>query len=984
MITFLCSTCGSTLRVTDQQAGKKARCPRCSQLTQIPTPQMTVAETRATGPAAVAVNPAEAATLAAPQPPLAPDVANTATFAGGTVPAAPVGARASAVTIPGYEILQELGRGGMGVIYKARQQAPRRLVALKMILAGEHASAEQLARFHAEAGAVARLQHPNIVQIHEVREHNGRPYLTLEYVDGGSLAQYLKDNKPRPRQAAALLEQVARAVHYAHQRGIVHRDLKPANILLAARGEATVAANNVRPQASDFVPKIADFGLAKQLEGMTSMAPGGGPVTQSGAILGTPQYMAPEQVKGKSKAIGPATDVYALGAILYELLTSQPPFQGTETLDLLMRVATDEPRPPRQLKPNVPRDLDTICLKCLRKEPDKRYPSAQALADDLRAFLDGEPISARPHGAAERLGRWLKRRKELAYLFSSVFVVLLLSVLVLAFANPFGGSAPTNTDKDNTQPVALTPDLQLVPRDSMAFAAVRVGDLWKLQDPANLTNKFGLKDQRDWRQSQAQMAILEAELGLKPQDIERLTVVVPNLDMLLFTGGAKEAEQIAAPVVIFSFSRSYDWTKIKAFVSKNELYQEKTRGKWTTYEPVREWGGFAGLYPRSDRILLLGRGVDIARTLDATDKAAGTGPLDDALQLAAKNHHFVMGVYPPLKDLKYIQEQSKNAFSPDLLEILSATLRIDVLAPEKSGEVVTGLDGELRLVFADSNKAALGMAAAKNLMVEAVKFFEQSPAAKNLPPLVGKLLAPLRQPDWKLDGKHARLTVKVEWQAKDIESVVSNLDAQMLRTASQFKLKQMALAMHAHNDVFKTLPPAAITDKVSGKPLLSWRVAILPYIEHGNLHKLFKLDEPWDSPHNKTLLDKMPDVYKAPLAKGKQYMESDLTNTYYQVFVGPGTAFDPKQKVNLQKMAASDGTSNTILIVEAAKAVPWTKPEDLIFDAAPLWPRLGGIFADGSNAAMCDGNTIFFPRTIVEPQLRLAITYNDGQPFALP
>jgi WD40 repeat protein len=307
-----------------------------------------------------------------------------------------------ALSPPGYELLDELGRGGMGVVYKARHIALNRLVALKMILAGGHASDEELVRFHAEAEAVARLQHPNVVQIHEVGEHDGRPFFSLEFVDGGNLARQL-DGKPQPaRRAAELIQALARAMHAAHQRGIVHRDLKPANILLTADG----------------TPKITDFGLAKQLDSQKGL-------TQSGAILGTPSYMAPEQADGKRRDVGPATDVYALGAILYEMLTGRPPFLAETPLDTLVQVVGREPVPPSQLQAKVPRDLETICLKCLQKEPRKRYASAEELADDLGRFLTGEPIRARPVGAVERLGRWCRRNPVVAGLIlTAVFLLL--------------------------------------------------------------------------------------------------------------------------------------------------------------------------------------------------------------------------------------------------------------------------------------------------------------------------------------------------------------------------------------------------------------------------------------------------------------------------------------------------------------------------------------------------------------------------------
>src|SRR4051812_34589221 len=242
--------------------------------------------------------------------------------------------------VPGYEIAAELGRGGMGVVYRARQTALDRTVALKMILAGAHAGTEARRRFQAEAGAAARLQHPNIVQVYEVGEASGLPYFSLEFCPGGNLADRLRGEPLPPEEAARLTETLARAVHAAHQRGIIHRDLKPANVLLAADG----------------TPKIADFGLAKRLDAQPRQ-------TASGALVGTPSYMSPEQAGGKGKEVGPATDTYALGAILYELLTARPPFKAPAEVDTILQVLSEEPVPPRALQPTVPRDLETICLK---------------------------------------------------------------------------------------------------------------------------------------------------------------------------------------------------------------------------------------------------------------------------------------------------------------------------------------------------------------------------------------------------------------------------------------------------------------------------------------------------------------------------------------------------------------------------------------------------------------------------------------------
>jgi hypothetical protein len=268
----------------------------------------------------------------------------------------------------------------MGVVYKARQAGLDRAVALKMILAGAHAGPAERARFRTEAAAIARLRHPNIVQVYHVGECDGNLYFAMELVEGTSLA----NTRPRePERAAAVVEKLARAVHAVHAEGIVHRDLKPGNVLIGPDGE----------------PRIVDFGLAK-LVGQGSDA------TVTGAVLGTPGYMAPEQAEGRTRDVGPHTDVYALGAILYHLLTGRPPFQGDSPLATIRQISSDDPVPPRQRRPAVPADLDAVCLKCLAKEPRDRYPSAAALADDLRRVVEGEPVTARPPGLRRKFAKW--------------------------------------------------------------------------------------------------------------------------------------------------------------------------------------------------------------------------------------------------------------------------------------------------------------------------------------------------------------------------------------------------------------------------------------------------------------------------------------------------------------------------------------------------------------------------------------------------
>jgi serine/threonine-protein kinase len=388
----------------------------------------------------------ESSSLAGPSPDPYATVAPGATVASPSSPSsprqptrAPVGGR---FVIPGYEILDELGKGGMGVVYKARQVGLNRIVALKMILGGDLVGQEEVGRFRLEAESVAKLSHPNIVQVYEIGEMHGRPFFSLEFMEGGSLADKLTGTPLRARQAARLIQTLADAVHYAHEHQIVHRDLKPANILLkvAEERETTASMRNtlfslqtIKPTRPDdkkrtqqpdvspastqrlipdeklLIPKITDFGLAKKVGDDSGR-------TRTGTIIGTPSYMAPEQAEGRTKEIGPSADIYALGAILYELVTGRPPFRAESALETIRQVVSQEPVPPRNLQPHLARDVETICLKCLQKDQRRRYATAGALSEDLRRFLANEPIQARPVSSVVRAAKWARRRPAWATL----------------------------------------------------------------------------------------------------------------------------------------------------------------------------------------------------------------------------------------------------------------------------------------------------------------------------------------------------------------------------------------------------------------------------------------------------------------------------------------------------------------------------------------------------------------------------------------
>ena len=341
----------------------------------------------------------------------------TATQDVATRPASPFPITA-AIELPGFTLVRELGHGGMGVVYLAQQHNPKRSVAVKMVLAGTTAGPELLERFRLEGEAIARLSHTGIVQVFACDQADKVPFLVLEFIDGTSLEKV--PVPVAPDRAAELLEAIARAIGYAHSKGIVHRDLKPGNILLTSAGE----------------PKVTDFGLAKFDAALAPTLNDEHATTRSGAILGSPRYMAPEQASGKIAAIGPATDVHALGLILYEVLTGKPAFAGDTLLDTLDKVRTAEPAPPRSVAPSVPRDLETICLMCLRKVPEKRYAGAVDLADDLRRWRAGEPILARPVPWWERAQKWVRRNPDEALVWGVIWLLLPTMLILIGLNAP--------------------------------------------------------------------------------------------------------------------------------------------------------------------------------------------------------------------------------------------------------------------------------------------------------------------------------------------------------------------------------------------------------------------------------------------------------------------------------------------------------------------------------------------------------------------
>jgi hypothetical protein len=848
----------------------------------------------------------------------------------GTLPLAE-GSRAPAGehrTIPGYEILAEVGRGGMGVVYKARQVALNRLVAVKMILGGALAGPETLARFRSEAEVIARLEHPNIVQIHDVGEHEGRPFFTMEFVPGDTLARKLVGTPWKARRAAALVEKLAGAVHVMHGQGVLHRDLKPANILLAANGE----------------PKITDFGLAKQMEG-------GAGRTASGAVLGTPSYMAPEQAGSKKKDVGPAADVYSLGAILYELLTGRPPFQAETPLDTLLLVVSEEPPPPRQLLPKLSRDLEAICLKCLRKQPAERYASAEELADDLGRFLDGAPVRARRLSGREMVGRWLRQRLGTKLLLGVAAVYLLLAAVVDAWTNASYSAVPllVLVLVPFLWPRLITIGVSL----SLILVVVCIGlgvHLFRLleppgpkpaQSPPALARQLvrgnpfvpGVAaDPTQLPTADIQWAALEIGLSIG----RGLLVAVVGLGAAVLLGRARLVTTLG---VLFGFAVGY---------------RSLAAGLLLLVTPGPSLGAFFpfGLSEQARAAYL--DGMLRTRLLDhfAMPDLLGSAVLtlsDPLLQLRVQQ----LGANTP-------PAQFLAALDPELLAradttaVVSAVLLIVTigLLPAGIGALIGGALAERRprrLRWVQKTALAAGGAALLGVVLWA-----------------GSVSADLRAQSKQLQDEMA--------QQNRVRQNLTN--AQDFRQViSKNNLTQVTQALRRYHDSNNRFPPAASVGK-DGRPLLSWRVLLLPFLsgDAPRLYKVFNLDEPWDSPHNRRLLGLMPQVFRAPTDGA-----ADSTTTFYQVFVGPGSVFEPGPGIS--QVQIRDGVANTFLVVEGAEAVPWTKPQDLEFAARGPLPKLGGMLpAHGFHAGMADGRVYLFKKDALqdEPLLRALIGRDDG------
>ncbi len=888
--------------------------------------------------------------------------------------------------VPGYEILAELGRGGMGVVYKAKQNSLNRTVALKMLLSGVHAGEQDIARFRREAEAVARLQHPNVVHIHEIGTADGTPYFSFELVDGGSLAARLRDGPFEATAAARLVETLARAIHAAHGQGIIHRDLKPANVLLTADG----------------TPKITDFGLAKQVGADQNQ-------TQSGAVLGTPSYMAPEQAGGRSKEVGPLTDVYALGAILYELLTGRPPFRGDTPLETMQKVISDEPAPPSRWQPKLPRDVETICLKCLHKAPAKRYASAGTLADDLHRFAAGEPIHARPVRTWERAARWVRRRREVVLTAIGAAAVIAVVILLNRPTGVPGGQTETRAVVDDNPDVsdglaldALPEDLRLVPGDAVTFGAIHLRDFLNTEGAKRIPQRLAVEFP-DWKGIiESWQTTAQGFLGVRPDDIERIVFFERQRNdaredfvvAITFANPVDEAMLLKVLKQMEPFGLGFNETKVgerKYFVLDDKEFKFSAQ---VTVKP----GGAVTLF--NDHILVIGTSVEALEQLPKQRPTSETkGGLRTALAEVVRNKPHSLSFVSMeafLQDMAAEELESLRVNFPQVAPFFEAksltittSLRSAILADE-GGDLLL-LTG--RLFYRDEAAATAGKDAAEKGIDLALKqgregletLREQRELFANFgfdpAKVLNQLLLSLHGTKIQRIGREVQIDLAVPTDlasvgvgyAKMLSDSTRKVRNATNRTRSANNLKQLTQAMFSYHNRHARLPAEAIFGD-DGKPLLSWRVALLPELGHEELFNQFKLDEPWDSAHNKKLLDQMPEVFAPPGAESIM-----RKTTLYRVFVGPDTPFKGRDGVPLSSFA--DGPANTILIVEAAEDVPWTKPEELPFSPDKPLPELGGTYGDGFNAAFADGAVRFILKGVKEELLRRAITRNDGQPF---
>jgi serine/threonine protein kinase len=856
-----------------------------------------------------------------------------------------------------FDIIDTVGFGAFGTVFKAHDPELDRIVAIKVPRSGNLATGDDLNRFLREARSVARLRHPSIVPVYEVGQVESMPYLVSEFVQGMTLGDLMTARRLPADKAAVLMAEVADALQYAHDQGVVHRDVKPSNILLD----------------NDNHPHLMDFGLAKREAGEVTM-------TLDGQVLGTPAYMSPEQAGGEGHKVDGRSDVYSLGVILYQLLTGELPFKGN-TRALLHQVQHDEPPAPRQLAKGLSRDLETICLKAMAKDREQRYGGARALAEDLRRFLNGQPILARPPTALERSVRWLKRRRgAVAAVAGAVGLSLLVGLVVFLVrpervasdaavpAPPPSGAISTgsNDPKDAQQvndanqaaTIPLPADLALVAQDTDAFGTLRVAELVEQPAIKRFLEQLG-KYEEVSSSIQSWESEFEKAVGVKPADVERLTVMGPA-----FGPGAP-----SNTVILINTRQPYEREGVLARLVPGAS-EKQHAGK--SYH-VAAGPGAKAVHFFSDRVVVTGASEEALQAfLNRLARADAPGQLRGTLALAEKKYQVAVGLDAQSLLVKiFVQAFTKGVneaftgrFAPvaEGLEVLKE-VRTAVLLLNLRSAVFAGGDKLqllLRLTFAQPDRARRAgekMRAAVPTLTEGLRAFVDR-MAKNpdiLEQFTGGMLS-ARAGAWvsqfydQLALALQAIDIRAEGNVLDIRLNDLTVDVGGLGTfmgdsmrmgqSAGPNLLEMGVALEDYIAEQRRLPPAAIRAQ-DGKPLLSWRVALLPYLGHKDLYNQFKLDESWDSPQNQRLLDKIPSVYQfaGPGAS---------TSTSFRLITGPGTAFDDTRP--LTEAEIKDGSANTIALIGTGRPVPWTKPEELTYAPDQSLPNLGvlAIFADGS------------------------------------
>jgi hypothetical protein len=769
-----------------------------------------------------------------------------------------------------FQLQAVLGQGGFGRVYRAYDPQLDRQVALKVPRFAPD-DADQVERFLGEAKAAARLRHANIVAVFESGRDGDDYYIVSEFVEGLPLSERLPQDPPGFRQAAIWVRDLARALAYAHAEGVIHRDIKSANVLIDRQGR----------------PQLTDFGLAKRVADEAKR-------TVEGAVMGTPAYMAPEQARGDLAAVGPHSDQFSLGVVLYELLARRLPFDGPAH-QLLLHVIGDDPPPPSRFNPAVPRDLEAICLKAMEKHPARRYGGARDLADDLHRWLAGAPVRARRPGLRERASRWLRRRRHVVFLAAGVSAAVTVTLAAVWWSGGFRTPQPPRSHVE--QPLeqapeaAADPDLQQRWQNTGGRAAnlraiglaIRGYHAAANQFPQSAIYKDG-KPLLSWRvailPSLGYGELFEAFHREQPWDSPDNLKLLPFMPKSYQAPGDKNAND------------SYK-TYYQAFVGPGAVFDSDPKQFVRLSDVQRD----------QDSTLLIA---------EAAEPVEWTRPADLVVE--------------PGKPLPRL-----GGLSPDVWLACFADNRVRYLKPE---------------------------------------ICRQEELLHNMINREGHELVNVAP--YEIDPLAAQQAAASKDQLKESQDLAAAARQHGRKVASKNNLRNLFLALQNYAKARGVLPPPAIYGK-DGAPLLSWRVAILPYLGKKELYDHFMLDEPWDSPDNRKLLEQMPDVFGL-----RDAPPTDPNTTFYQLFVGPG-AYEPSAK-RRTIAGIPDGPSHTIAIAEGAKAVPWTAPVDLPYSPDGPLPELG-VFPDGFSAVLFDGSTWSFKKEIYEDDrtLRALIGWNDGE-----